>query len=481
VFGKAALSQSVPEYVFGHGSDNHIQNSQDRAAQDWRQVKKACGMIRFFSPFIFSLAVLLYLAVVGSNAYAGPKRFQWSTRISVSETYDDNINLEKDNKEDDWITSITPGLTLTVMTEETEVNLDYDLSFVLYARNKDNNTVRHSLTLSGLKGIPIAEHLTLDLDESFQVSEDPIEISDYVTSERRSRERYYRNTAGGRINYHFGEGDFFYAGFHHILLENDDPSLEDSQHYRPMAGFTYWFDIRNGVSLDYSYTRGEFDVSEDFDQHRSSATYTHRFSPRTQTNLSYSYDSFDYEEIREDYVGIREDYVVHSSSLGLSHQLTEQVSGSISGGYYVQDREQSDDTSGFIGNASLDGTFRFEKGAFTLNGSSGYRQQFFEAENLGFSKYYEASANFSYQLLERLSTTLSGFYTRDDYKEAVPDREDDTWGGSAALNCLLFHWLSGSLSYQYRQMDSSIGANDYIDNRVTLTLTASYLGKPRFF
>ncbi|MCK4487022.1 MAG: outer membrane beta-barrel protein [Desulfobacterales bacterium] len=431
-------------------------------------------MIRFFSPFIFSLAVLLYLAVVGSNAYAGPKRFQWSTRISVSETYDDNINLEKDNKEDDWITSITPGLTLTIMTEETEVNLDYDLSFVSYARNEENNTVRHSLTLSGLKGIPIAEHITLDLDESFQVSEDPIEISEYVTSERRSRERYYRNTAGGRINYHFGEGDFFYAGFHHILLENDDPSLEDSQQYRPMAGFTYWFDIRNGVSLDYSYTRGEFDVSEDFDQHRSTATYTHRFSPRTQTNLSYSYDSFDYE-------GIKEDYVVHSSSLGLSHQLTEQVSGSISGGYYVQDREHSDDTSGFTGDASLDGTFRFEKGALTLNSSTGYRQQYFEAENLGFSKYRRASATLTYRPLEKLTTSLSGSYWRDDYQETAPERKDNTWQSSAGLSYRLFRWLSGSLSYQYRQMDSSIGANDYIDNRVTLTLTASYLGKPRFF
>ena len=432
----------------------------------------------------FWLAVLLCFAVVGSNAYAGPKRFQWSTRISVSETYDDNINLEKDNKEDDWITSITPGLTLTIMTEKTEVNLDYDLSFVSYARNEENNTVRHSLTLSGLKGIPIGEHLTLDLDESFQVSEDPIETSDYVTSVRRTRNRYYRNTAGGRINYLFGEEDSCYIGFHHILLKNDEPDVEDSQRYQSTAGINYWFNIHHGFSLDYSYirgefdesdARGEFDESDDYDEHTGSTTYTYRFSPKTQANLSYSYDSFDYE-------GTREDYVVHSSSLGFDHQFSEQVFGSISGGYYIQDREQSDnsdDEEGFTGTVSF--SQRSEKGAFTLNGSTGYRQQFFEAENLGFSKYYQASATFSYQLLERFSTSLSGFYTRDDYKEAVPDREDDTWGGSAALNCLLFRWLSGSLSYQYRQMDSSIGTNDYVDNRVTLTLTASYLGKPRFF
>lgn len=422
------------------------------------------------TPLIFFLVVLLCLAAVGSNAHAGGKQFQWSTRISVSEQYDDNINLEQDNEDDDWITFVTPGLTLTMLTEKAEVNLNYDLSFVSYDKNEENNTVRHSLSLTGLEGIPIAEHVTLDLEESFQVSEDPVEISEGVTSVRRTRNRYYRNTAGGRINYLFGKENSLYAGFHHILLENDEPDLEDSERYRPMAGINYWFNVHHGFSLDYSYTRGEFDESDDYDEHIGSTAYTYRFNPNTQANLSYSCDTLDYE-------GTTEDYVVHSSSLGLSHQFTEQVSGSISGGYYFLDREQSDNDDGFTGTASLSQSF--EKGQLILDGSTGYRRQFYEAENLGLSKFYRASASFTYQLLERLSTTLSGSYNKDDFQERTPDREDETWGGNAALNCLLFRWLTGSLSYQYRQGDSNIDANDYTDNRVTLTLRASYLSKPR--
>jgi hypothetical protein len=312
--------------------------------------------------------------------------------------------------------------------------------------------------------------VTLDLDESLQISEEPIEISEDVTSERRSRDRYYRNTAGGKIDYYFGERDFLYVGFNHILLENEDPSVEDSQRYRPMAGITYWFNIRNGISLDYAYTRGEFDVLESIDQHFSSATYRHRFSPRTQANLSYAYDSFEYE-------GVREDYVVQSSSLGLSHQITQNISGSVSGGYYVGNRKRGGDTSGFTGN--LDGTLGFEKWTLTLNGSAGYRQQLFESENLGFSEYGRASATLSYRPLEKLTTSLGGFYRWDNYIETVPEREDNTWGANPRLSYQLYDWLSASLVYTYRERDSSIDERDYRDHRVAFTLNLAFVSKPK--
>ena len=46
-----------------------------------------------------------------------------------------------------------------------------------------------------------------------------------------------------------------------------------------------------------------------------------------------------------------------------------------------------------------------------------------------------------------------------------------------SLLVFLSGWLTGSLRYQYRQRDSDLN-NDFIDNRVVLTLTASYSSKP---
>ena len=84
--------------------------------------------------------------------------------------------------------------------------------------------------------------------------------------------------------------------------------------------------------------------------------------------------------------------------------------------------------------------------------------------------------------MEKLTTSISGFYSRDEYKERViEDRNDDTWGGSADLNYLLLPWLSASLSYDYRQRDSSDSTDDYTDNRVTFNLVAFYLSEAKSF
>ena len=115
----------------------------------------------------------------------------------------------------------------------------------------------------------------------------------------------------------------------------------------------------------------------------------------------------------------------------------------------------------------------------TLSGVSGYRQQFFEADNLGFSEYRRGSATVSYQPLERLTTSLGAFYQWDDYVETVPEREDDTRGTNAGLIYRVFDWLSASLRFAYRDKDSNIDENDYQDYRTTFTIEARHVGKPK--
>jgi len=442
---------------------------------------KVCYRISIF------LGLCLCVFISMGSASAEERKFQWGTRLTVSEQYDDNVNLDRNNKDDDWVTVVGPGLTLAILTEKTPIALDYDFGYTHYARDTAGDTLRHTLTLRGLEGVPITKHLTLDLNESLYISDDPIEEEEGVTSVRRNRRTYYRNTAGGRINYLFGEEDLLYVGFQHELLENNDSSVQDGQTYGPTAGIAYWFNIHNGLSLDFSYGRADFDefkgeVSDDYRQYIGSATYTYRFSPRTQTTLDYTFDSFDYDDnIRAGPTQpTQEDYVVHSGSLGLSHQFTRNTSALISGGYWLQDRDHADNREGFQGTVNF--TQTLEKLSFALDGSTGYRQQFLEAENFGFSKYYSASATLSYQPMEKLTTSISGFYSRDEYEERViEDRNNDTWGGSAGLNYLLLPWLSASLSYDYRQRDSSVSTEEYTDNRVTFSLVAFYLSEAKSF
>ena len=296
--------------------------------------------------------------------------------------------------------------------EETEAHLDYRFSLVGYADNNDLSTVRHNLSLTGFKGIPITARTTLDLDDTFFISEDPLEVSAYVTSVRTTRDRYYRNTFLGRFNYLLGPEDTVYAGFGHIWLSNEDPGVEDSQELRPLIGFNYWFTIRYGFNAEYSYALAKFERSSDYDEHLATASFVCRVNPRTEANLTFVYDHLKYED------PLRDGYTVNQLTLGLSREFSDRIFASVSGGYFGTDLTDLQDSGNFAGSLSFG--WSGERTSFNLDGSTGYRRQFFQAENLGLSFYGRAVATFSYQVLERLSGTLTASYLFDDFKETIP-------------------------------------------------------------
>jgi hypothetical protein len=424
-------------------------------------------------PPLLCLATVLCLATLSLDVSAQEFRFQWGARLSVAEQYDDNIAFSDDDTEYDWITLIRPGLTLSLIRDEVEANLLYEFSLVKYARFDERSTTRHRLTLTA-PGIAVTERLTLDLDNAFLISEDPLgrEAEENVPSVRSGRGRYYSNVFDGRFNFLFGAEDLFYVGFAHIFLDNEDPQFEDSQRIRPSAGLEYWFNARYGISTHYSYGKAEFDLSDDYQTHLGIATFNYRFNPRTETNLSYSYDKLDY-------VGPRVGYDVHQITLGLDHEFSTQTTGSITGGYYVVVPEEGDNRGKPTGSLSL--THTSSRSTFTLDGAAGYRRQDIQAENFGLSFFASAAVSFTYQLLERLSAMLTGAYFRDEFQETIEERVDTNWRGTVALDYLLLRWLTGSARYEYRQRDSSIEADEYVDNRVTINLRATYSGMPRPF
>jgi uncharacterized protein (PEP-CTERM system associated) len=170
---------------------------------------------------------------------------------------------------------------------------------------------------------------------------------------------------------------------------------------------------------------------------------------------------------------------VHSGGAGLDLEVTENSSLSLSGGYYYRDLERGDNNDSLFG--SLLFSQIFARGFLDLEAATGYREQYIQAENLGFTEYYRASASLNYQLLEKLTANISGFFQRDEYIDTEPERDDDTWQGRIGLHYLLLPWLSSSLSYVHRRVDSNLQENEYTDNRVTLTFVASYLSEPKPF
>ena len=98
-------------------------------------------------PRIQSGLTILILVILFVTLFTGIGSAQtkgtFTPRISISETYDDNINLDPDNEESDWITVVSPGASLELKTQYTELELDYEFGFSFYAQDSDQETIRH--------------------------------------------------------------------------------------------------------------------------------------------------------------------------------------------------------------------------------------------------------------------------------------------------------------------------------------------------
>lgn len=431
--------------------------------------------------FLPSLFVLFSLP---TSALSQESQFLWSTQFSVTQEYDDNVNLESTNPKDDFITTVNWGINLGIKREAVDARADLSIGYAFYQAESENNSYRTNLNLSGFRDIPVAEDITLDLDESLNISEQPVEEDEQVVSVRRGRNRYMRNRTNMRLSYLFGEQDRFYLGYSNILLKNQDPTLADSLEHRPFTGLTHWFNERHGFDVNTSYGKAEYETpsdvgqiartrspfTSDFTDMAGSAAYFFRMSPETLWNLTYAISSKDFDDEN------RTDYQVHNISLGVSHQFTEDLSVSTSAGYYRNEPDQGASGGGFSGNLNV--TKLFENSSLSVTGRAGYNEQYFETENLGFSEAKSITATYTYALWEDFNIGLSGSYSENKYTQLNTPRKDKTWQGSLSFSYPILEWLIASLSFSHRDRDSTEADEDYKVNRALLTFTIPYQGRP---
>ena len=394
-------------------------------------------------------------------------RFELTPRISLGQVYDDNINLEATNEKSDNLTTISPGINMMLSSINRSLSLDYSPTWVYYDEYDENDTVRHAGTLAFWQNL--AEHLRFNLTDTYIKSEEPLEETEEVESVRTTRNTYERNIGSASFVYQFGPEDTLTFGYRHNLLENEDVTLDDGRIQTPFGNITYWFDIKNGLKVDYELTDASFSrddgtiAYDDYVGHGAGIRYIYRFTQTTNASIGYNITTRDFD-------GLTEDYDIHEGSIGFEHALSSDMSLSLEGGYFTQKNERSDDEAGYSYNASL--AKRLQRGSFSIGARGGWDEAYLEAERRGFTRYWSADSRIEYRFTQALNGYAGGSYRRD---EDSFDREWKTSRANCGLRLMFMRWFSLSLSYLYAQRDDDIDVEDYTDNRVMLTLTASKL------
>lgn len=409
---------------------------------------------------------LLYPSFVSAQRHIELRPF-----LTVGEEFDDNINLDYRDKESDFITTVSPGFSLSLLSQHTLLDLTYAPTFVWYAKESDNNTTRQSGTLTF--GRDLSQNWRLDASDTFLRSEEPLEEAEafegvVATGTRRTRNTYWRNEGRASASYTFAQESALTVGYSNSLLMNDSETEDDGTIQNLYASAIYWFDIRNGMEVNGEYTIADFtndtvEPQDDYTGFTVGGRYIRRFSPHTTASLGYDYT-------RRDFDGETENYGIHSPYVRVEHAYSPTLSFVLGLGYFWQVLEDSDGQDGYTFEVNM--TKNFQHGSFILGGNGGYEEQYLVEEPSGFVQYWSGQTRVDYQLYETVTGYAGGFYRLNEDQD---NRQWSTWQGNVGARWNFLRWLSLSLDYLHSEQDDDVQENSYTDNRVMLLFTASTL------
>jgi hypothetical protein len=413
------------------------------------------------------IIILLYPC---SSVYADFRDFlsKFHPYISLQEDYTDNLFLTHTNTQDDWITTVSPGLRFSTTTANSGIDLNYLLGLVFYAKHSEDNYVSHSGALN--TWYDFAPRLTFRLRDVLVRSEEPREV-DYalgapsnqlLLGTARTRSVYTRNVLEPSLLYQFGREDRFELSYRNNIYRNENPLFENSEENFINPRLTYWFNIQNGIILEYAFTLADFERSADFQGHMARARYNYRFNPHTTIFGEFTFRRYDFDS-----PGI--DYNVYNPSIGMDHAFSPTVSGTVQIGYFWLDREQGGAGSGLSCDVRL--TKLADRTTYSIALQGGYGEDYFTAENLGGTQYYRAIGSISHRLRERITLGMDGTVQRSEFLGS--NRDDWFWRVGGRVFYQLFQWLTLSVEAYHMEGNSNINDLSYTENRGILRIRAA--------
>jgi len=379
---------------------------------------------------VFLVATFLFLAemdVWAKEIRLGPVRVKPSIRIE--EKYEDNIFLEATNKDSDFITTVTPGISLDLPFGDYRASLAYVLNAVKFAEHPRQDSYNHGVI--AFLGLNFTK-FKFTAENNFQ---DTKEIADTELSRRIHRSRNdVRANAGTdlpRINLDLG--------FRNIFDDYKETAWQHEDKYE------------NIFLLKGSY----------------------RMLPKTSLFLEYNLGGVRY------YTSHNPNADYHQGFIGIEGKLTARSISVVKVGYQARDYKRSGvaDFYGLVTTVSIAEKFTardIAKLAFLRSAVE---------STYSVNNYYVANrfiTEYSHNFTDRFSGSLSGAYQLNKYPKETTEgsetkrRKDNLWSAGILLNYKFRKWVSLELGYRYDGRESNFGVFDFGDNISTLNITVEF-------
>jgi len=412
----------------------------------------------------------IFLPISTTNAYQAT----FHPRLTLRAEYTDNVERSNENEEDDIITTVSPGFTLSVFGQTQGIDLNYDPAYAWYWDNPEYDSARHAATLEIWK--QATRNTRLYINNAFLYTEDPgAEDFDPDAEDRRSRETYYTNTTTVGMTNQFGPLNVLTLEYNYRVMENDDDTLDDSVEHNPTFLLTYYPFRTLGTETNLSYSRTDYDnddddvePADDYENYFGSIRLIQRLSHTFSGFVGYSYTFVDYVD-NED-----ANYELHYPNIGFSYEREDIANINISVGYLMIYREEEteglEDDKRLQVNGDISRVWQFRTATLNITGASGYEQPSFDQDDLGLRIYYQAMAMFNHEFLRDISYEINGGYRLDHYIDVNPERKDKTTTAGVGLIFSRIDFMTARIDYAYRDVASDESEDEYTENRFSLTV-----------
>lgn len=366
------------------------------------------------------VVVIFFILPANSHAYKLGS-VDLTLKGKLSQAYDDNITFVANNKKDDFITTFSLGADAKYERKTSFLGVSGNVNRQFFADNNnfDNNSEDFSLTF---------------LNELSKFDRISIKDTFFHVYEPRSFEDAF-GRAGGRYS-----------------------------SYRNSLGLIYSRDISKqfGVSARYSNKADTYSKEDLADSYLNSCGFEAGYAMNSNTSFFASYDF------------LRRSF--HPGTHASTHSLVAGIRRYITSQLYFDGKAGED----FIRSYN---DKNYAKPLFSVSLTDDIDQN--TNANVSFMKqysansyspdlfdYWQVSGGLSKKLLERMGSSLSGFYGRGKYISTVVS--DKLSGLSASLTYDISVNLKGNLSYSFSQTRSTVESREYKKNTISFGLTAQF-------
>ena len=409
------------------------------------------------------------------------KWFALRLSLGVQEEFTDNARQSNTNRQSEWSTRITPGISFGVDRPLAKLNLAYFPSFFFSNNNPENNNLNQFLTLQG--SWQASPYVSLNFSDALTYSNEFLAFGD-IGSLRTGTNPTLTNTASAGVAYTPTWGRLA-VGYTNTINRTSDVQFPDDSLIQSGRISLDLTGPRLSAGASYTLTRGSYDISSDFWDHTVGINAAYPLTPTLNARFlgSFTYHNPD-SPIAVEHL---------SGNVGIGGNWRYSPTGSLDLGagisVFSPQANQPSSLTPFLVSSTTNEyrpsvilrwsqefpyfvlSAQFSQLFVTDFGST----QFF---NSSFTRTAGITLSTTGLLFRNLTGSLGVNWVQNEYPVTTinvrADTTQDTFNVDFGVRYYLFGGLSLNLGYVFTTRDSTNPTEDFYENRFRLGLTYQY-------